>query len=66
MNRSLQTLRRMGLITFARGEVAVLDRDALRSTAGFDDAYLDLESRPAQLDITPFGRHSGPSSGAHA
>ena len=65
VNRSLQTLRRLGLIVFARGEVTVLDREALLATAGFDDAYLDLESSPDPASLTAPGRHLAPSD-AHA
>ena len=46
VNRTLQELRRMGLIEMERQRVAIHDLEALETVAGFDPAYLSLEKRP--------------------
>jgi CRP-like cAMP-binding protein len=42
VNRTLQEIRRDGLLTFAKGHVEVMDWDALASVAEFDPAFLML------------------------
>ena len=42
VNRSLQALRREGLVRVARGEATILDWDALAFAAEFDPTYLHL------------------------
>ena len=42
VNRTLQSLRRDGLITFRAHEVVVLDWQRLREAAEFDPGYLQL------------------------
>ena len=44
-NRTLQELRRRGLIALENREVSILDRSGLESVAEFDPAYLYLEKR---------------------
>jgi CRP-like cAMP-binding protein len=46
VNRVLQELRGEGLAEWGRNDVVVRDLDGLRRRAGFEDAYLSLESRP--------------------
>jgi len=46
VNRTLQELRRMGLIEMERQRVAILDLSALENVAGFDPSYLYIEKRP--------------------
>jgi CRP-like cAMP-binding protein len=45
-NRTLQDMRRRGLVEFAGGVVIIRDLDGLRHTAQFDDSYLYLEKEP--------------------
>lgn len=45
VNRTLQELRRMGLIEVENRRVTILDLDALKGVAQFDDDYLYLEKR---------------------
>ena len=45
-NRSVQSLRRQGLIEWLRGEVQILNWPALQELAEFDPAYLHLEKLP--------------------
>lgn len=46
VNRTLQELRRRGLIELHSRRVTIFDLDALKGVAEFDDAYLYLERRP--------------------
>lgn len=46
VNRVAQELRRTGLITWARGEVTILDFDRLADFAEFDPTYLNLMHEP--------------------
>lgn len=46
VNRTLQELRRRGLIEIQSRRVTIFDLDALKGVAEFDDAYLYLERRP--------------------
>jgi len=46
INRTLQELRRMGLVEVENRRVSILDLDRLESVAQFDDSYLYLEKRP--------------------
>ena len=46
VNRTLQELRRRGLIEVERGRVTILDRPGLEAVAEFDPAYLYLERKP--------------------
>lgn len=45
VNRTLQELRRRGLVELGRGRLTIPDRDALEGVAEFDPAYLYLEKR---------------------
>lgn len=45
VNRTLQELRRRGLIELARGRLTIPDREQLEAVAEFDPAYLYLEKR---------------------
>ena len=42
VNRTLAKLREAGLMTFKRGEIAIIDIAALRKQSGFDPTYLHL------------------------
>ena len=44
-NRTLQELRRRGLIALENRQVSMLDRSGLESVAEFDPSYLYLEKR---------------------
>ena len=46
VNRTLQELRRQGLIELTRERLTIRDRGALEAVAEFDPAYLYLEKRP--------------------
>lgn len=46
VNRTLQELRRMGLVEIQNRRLSILDHKALRAIAEFDPAYLYLEKRP--------------------
>lgn len=46
VNRTLQELRRKGLVETADRQIAILDKRGLRSVAEFDPGYLHLERRP--------------------
>ena len=46
VNRTLQEMRRRGLITWSGADVEIMDWPALQSAAEFDPGYLNLESRP--------------------
>jgi CRP-like cAMP-binding protein len=45
VNRTLQELRRMGLVELQNRRVRILDLEALKEIAGFDPSYLYLERR---------------------
>jgi CRP-like cAMP-binding protein len=45
VNRTLQELRRMGLIEAENRRVTILDLEALKGVAEFDPSYLYLEKR---------------------
>lgn len=59
VNRSLQELRRQGLIRFGHGILEIPDLNALKRTAMFSDNYLHLGHEGAHLDAN---RVSPPSS----
>lgn len=46
VNRTLQELRRMGLVELRNRRVSILDLPALKTVAEFDDDYLYLDRRP--------------------
>jgi CRP-like cAMP-binding protein len=46
VNRTLQELRRRGLIELQSRRVTIFDLEALKAVAEFDDAYLYLDRRP--------------------
>jgi CRP-like cAMP-binding protein len=46
VNRTLQELRRRGLLEFQNRRVAILDLKSLKEVAEFDPAYLYLDKRP--------------------
>ena len=58
VNRTLQDIRKEGLLTFSKGHVEVTDWDALVATAEFDPAYLLLGGPPQRIP--------GPVRGAEA
>ena len=45
-NRTLQELRRRGLVEFENKQLTLLDRRGIEGVAEFDPAYLYLERRP--------------------
>lgn len=45
VNRTLQELRRKGLIAAENRQISILDKDALEAVAEFDPGYLHLERR---------------------
>jgi len=45
VNRTIQELRRRGLVELTRDRLTILDRDALEGVAEFDPAYLYLDKR---------------------
>lgn len=45
VNRTLQELRRMGLVELQGGRLTIIDLDGLKGVAAFDDSYLYLEKR---------------------
>lgn len=47
VNRTLQRLRKEGLINLHRGQLTVLDMEGLRRAAGFDPTYLHVRRRVA-------------------
>ena len=49
VNRTLQEIRREGLLSFSGGHVEVMDWDALVSVAEFDPAYLMLANPPHRV-----------------
>ncbi|MFL6762448.1 MAG: Crp/Fnr family transcriptional regulator [Sphingomicrobium sp.] len=55
VNRTLQELRKEGLLKFDRGRVEVPDWDQLASAAEFDPTYLMLDSTPQRLVATSGG-----------
>ena len=50
VNRTLQDLRKEGLISFAKGNVAIPDWAVLTAIAEFDPAYLLLDSPPHRVE----------------
>ena len=48
VNRTLQELREMGLITFARGQLTVHEWDGLAGLADFRPEYLHLRQRNSE------------------
>ena len=46
VNRTLQELRRRGVVELHGGRLTILDPEALRQVAEFDDTYLYVEKRP--------------------
>lgn len=46
VNRTLQEMRRLGLLTLEERRLTILDPARLRAVAEFDPAYLYLERRP--------------------
>jgi len=46
VNRTLQELRRLGLIELQDRRVTLLDRSALEQIAEFDPTYLYLDKQP--------------------
>lgn len=46
VNRTVQELRRRGLIRWQNEEVAILDGDTLQEMAQFDPTYLNLDAEP--------------------
>ncbi len=51
-NRTLQALRREGLLSFQAGELTVLDWPALQEAGEFDHTYLHLAGRPPRQSLT--------------
>lgn len=48
VNRTLQELRKRGLVAFGNGRLAIPDRAALAQVANFSEGYLYLPTRPAK------------------
>jgi CRP-like cAMP-binding protein len=48
INRSLQRLRKDGLIATRRGKLTILDFDRLAEIAGFDSTYLHVDGPPVE------------------
>ena len=48
-NKSLQQLRRSGLVELKSGRVKILDRNAMKKLSGFDQSYLHLGSFDLEL-----------------
>lgn len=46
INRTLQRLRKDGLISLRQRRLAILDSERLKAVAGFDEAYLHAQSQP--------------------
>jgi hypothetical protein len=46
VNRTLQELRRLGLLDLQGRRLSILDLEGLTAKAEFDPAYLYLEKRP--------------------
>ena len=46
VNRTIQELRRRGLVELNRRQVTILDIEALEQVAEFDSCYLYLDKRP--------------------
>lgn len=46
INRTLQEMRRRGMISWSGADVEILDWPALQSAAEFDTGYLNLQTRP--------------------
>lgn len=46
INRTLQEMRRRGMIAWSGSDVEILDWDSLKAAAEFDAGYLNLETRP--------------------
>jgi len=46
VNRTLQEMRRTGLVEAESRRVRILDLDGLKGAAEFDDSYLYLDERP--------------------
>jgi CRP-like cAMP-binding protein len=55
VNRTLQEMRREGLLNFDRNHVDITDWGALTSVAEFDPAYLMLDTPPHRLVATTAG-----------
>ena len=47
VNRTVQELRRRGLVELGNRRLRILDRDALEAVADFDPTYLYLDRRAA-------------------
>jgi DNA-binding transcriptional regulator LsrR (DeoR family) len=46
VNRTLQELRRQGLVELEGRRLRILDLDALKAVGSFDPAYLYVQKRP--------------------
>lgn len=66
VNRSLQSLRRAGLLAFQGGVVVVKRAADLRELAGFDDGYLGAGAARADATGGVVARASGASRGSVA
>jgi len=55
VNRSLQRLRREGLVVWTRRRLTILNRTLLERIAGFDESYLRLNPEPASPKLCAYG-----------
>ena len=64
INRSLQELRREGLLSLESGCLTIHNWDRLAATAGFDPAYLNLATCPTESMLPPRAHDRSRSQGA--
>lgn len=55
VNRSLQRLRRQGILCWSRRRLTVVNREILTHIAGFDDAYLRLRPDQSNPKLCAYG-----------
>jgi len=49
VNRTLQEIRKEGLLSFSKGHVEIFDWHAVADTAEFDPSYLLLDGPPQRI-----------------
>lgn len=52
VNRTLQRLRSSGLISLSQRRLTILDFERLKTVAGFDGAYLHIETTPTEWRVS--------------
>jgi len=55
VNRSLQRLRREGLVVWTKRRLTIVNRDLLEMIAGFDEAYLQLRPEISSPKLCAYG-----------